>query len=252
MQEKGRVVVISIIITVFAAVTGLLFNFLNPHGIDIINGNHEKSAQFLYDREDGAVVSQEIPDVGLPAEVEKNEQPHENREEVVEETRLLKDVSDPDREITEGTEDSRQAASPDVSVPVVESTEQTEKVTDDTPSSADAAEVVIQPISLSKAKEYFDRSEGLFVDARSEFQYYKRHIPGSLSLSASRFDAQFPDFEMNIDKDKLLILYCHSITCRYSDIVANKLKGYGYTNITIFAGGWTEWLQAGYPVQGFP
>jgi len=125
MQEKGRVVVISIIITVFAAVTGLLFNFLNPHGIDIINGNHEKSAQLLYDTEDGAVVSQEIPDVGLTAEAGKNEKPHENREEVVEETRLLTGVSDPDQEITEGTEDSRQAASPDVLVPVVEDTEQT-------------------------------------------------------------------------------------------------------------------------------
>ncbi len=108
----------------------------------------------------------------------------------------------------------------------------------------------IELISLHQAKAYFDKGEGFFVDARSRHSYYELHIPGAVSLSASKFDSQYPEFEDAIAKDALLIIYCQSITCRYSDIVANKLKGLGYRNIKIFAGGWTEWVQARYPVQG--
>ncbi|UZJ38412.1 rhodanese-like domain-containing protein [Prosthecochloris sp. SCSIO W1103] len=109
----------------------------------------------------------------------------------------------------------------------------------------------IEVITLLEAKAFFERGEGFFVDARSEYKYYELHISGALSLSASKFDSRYEDFSDVIAKDALLIIYCHSITCPYSDIVARKLRGLGYTNIKVFAGGWVEWLQARYPVQGF-
>lgn len=134
-------------------------------------------------------------------------------------------------------------------VPVIE-TEHEESVT-----GGDAGDVPekaqIELITLHEAKAYFDRGEGFFVDARSRHSYYELHIPGAVSLSASRFDSQYEEFKDAIAKDALLIIYCQSITCRYSDVVADKLKGLGYRNIKIFAGGWTEWVQARYPVQGF-
>lgn len=133
-------------------------------------------------------------------------------------------------------------------VPVVE-TEHEESATG---SAGDLSENAhIEVITLRQAKAYFDKGDGFFVDARSRHSYYELHIPGAVSLSASKFDSQYDEFEEAIAKDALLIIYCQSITCRYSDIVANKLNGLGYRNIKIFAGGWTEWVQARYPVQGF-
>lgn len=133
-------------------------------------------------------------------------------------------------------------------VPVIE-TEHEESATE---SAGDLSEnAQIELITLHQAKAYFDKGDCFFVDARSRHSYYDLHIPGAVSLSANKFDSQYDEFEEAIAKDALLIIYCQSITCRYSDIVADKLSGLGYRNIKIFAGGWTEWVRARYPVQGF-
>ncbi len=49
-------------------------------------------------------------------------------------------------------------------------------------------------LNLSATKALFDTHSACFVDARSEYVYYKSHIKGAISLSDSRFDEQFPDF----------------------------------------------------------
>ncbi|MCL5037770.1 MAG: rhodanese-like domain-containing protein [Chloroflexi bacterium] len=109
----------------------------------------------------------------------------------------------------------------------------------------------IEDINLTRAKELFDRGEAVFIDARAEHTYLEKHIKGALSLSASRFSRQYKNVKDKITKDTLLIIYCSSTTCQSSDYVANNLKDCGYINLKIFTGGWTEWLNADYPTQGF-
>jgi|GEM_PF-1199421 len=228
MKGMGRTLLISITITIVSSVFGILFNMVNPNGIQFTERSPE---QALYDV---AAVANENNESSR--EVQR-ENPVAIPEDHVTENR--------NSGIAEQTSVGDAAASSAAATAEVEKDELPENSTDE------ISPGEIELISLSKAKEYFDRGEGFFVDARSEHSYYKRHIQGALSLSATRFDVQYSDFSGIMAKDALLIIYCQSITCPYSDIVARKLRDLGYTNIKVFAGGWAEWLQARYPVQGF-
>lgn len=107
----------------------------------------------------------------------------------------------------------------------------------------------IENIDLAKAKELFDKKEAIFLDTRPEFRYLEGHIKGSLSLSASMFPKQYEEVKDKIKKNSIIITYCSGVDCNLSDIVANKLKGLGYTNIKIFKGGWPLWNETGYAVE---
>ncbi len=228
MKGMGRTLLISITIAIVASVCGILFNMVNPNGIRFAERSPEEA---LYDV--AAVVN-------------------ENSESSPEVQRENPDAV-PENHVAENRNSgiAEQTSGGDATVSSAAATAEAEK---DEPPENPESEISpgeIELISLSKAKEYFDRGEGFFVDARSEHSYYKRHIQGALSLSAKRFEAQYGDFRDIMAKDALLIIYCQSITCPYSDIVARKLRDLGYTNIKVFAGGWAEWLRARYPVQGF-
>lgn len=182
MKKKEKAVkklLISLIITIASVVAGLLFNMVNPNGIEVLHGSTGGGTANM-------VVGSEAGD----------------------------------NEALKG--------SPDGAVP----------------------EGVIEHITLEAAKEYFDKGKGLFVDARSQETYAIKHIRGAVSLSAGSFDKSFEEFSDAIAKDTLLVIYCQSITCSKSDIVAEKLRAIGYRHIKVFVGGWVEWLSAGYPVQG--
>ena len=179
MKEKhglGKIIFIGIILTIAVSGLGLVFNSMNPNGIDFVSSSGPSYAEIAETKQGQSLE-------GSPGDVPAGEE--------------------------------------------------------------------IEVITLLEAKAFFERGEGFFVDARPEYKYYELHISNALSLSASKFDSRYEDFSDVIAKDALLIIYCHSITCPYSDIVARKLRGLGYTNLKVFSGGWVEWLQAKYPVQGF-
>jgi rhodanese-related sulfurtransferase len=45
------------------------------------------------------------------------------------------------------------------------------------------------------------------------------------------------------------VTYCASLTCRNSEIAANKLIALGYTNVRDYAEGKADWIEAGLPVE---
>jgi rhodanese-related sulfurtransferase len=105
-------------------------------------------------------------------------------------------------------------------------------------------------LNLSAAKALFDSRSACFVDARSEYAYYKSHIKGARSLSDSRFDEQFPDFRQKINIETLIVVYCTGPGCDKARNVAKKLRKNGYRNVRVFSGGLVEWSPAGYPMEG--
>ena len=117
-------------------------------------------------------------------------------------------------------------------------------------SSAALAKEKTSELDLSAAKALFDRHSACFVDARSEYAYYKSHIKGAVSLSDSRFDEQFPDFRQKIAIETLLVVYCSGPDCGKARHVAEKLIKKGYRNVRVFTGGLIEWSPAGYPMEG--
>jgi len=105
-------------------------------------------------------------------------------------------------------------------------------------------------LDLSATKALFDSHSVCFVDARSEYVYYKSHIKGAISLSESRFDEQFPDFRQKKALGTPIVVYCTQSSCGKANHVAKKLMKNGYRNVRVFPGGLIEWANAGFPMGG--
>jgi rhodanese-related sulfurtransferase len=105
-------------------------------------------------------------------------------------------------------------------------------------------------LDIAAAKAIFDRNTACFVDARSEYVYYKSHIKGAISLSDSRFDEQFPDFRQKKAIETPIVVYCTEPSCGKARRVAKKLIKNGYKNVRVYSGGIIEWAHAGFPMEG--
>ena len=100
-------------------------------------------------------------------------------------------------------------------------------------------------ISVSEAKDCFDKGGYLFIDCRTEDEFKMGHVPGAMhiprGLMEFKIDKQVPDKTANI------VLYCKKggrgclATC--------TLCRMGYKNVKNMDGGWAAWEKAGYPVE---
>jgi rhodanese-related sulfurtransferase len=111
------------------------------------------------------------------------------------------------------------------------------------------AEDNLPRLSLSGAKDRFDRKASIFLDARPPEEYKEGHIPGALSFYADDFEKTAPQvLPLLTDKTKEIVAYCHGTSCDLSIHLAQKLAEQGYSNVKVFFGGWPEWKKAGYPI----
>ena len=104
-------------------------------------------------------------------------------------------------------------------------------------------------ISLGQAMTYFQTHSTIFLDARLEPDYKAGHIPKALNLPFEEFEQYYPKVEPLLSRDKNIITYCDGTECEASLFLARLLKTKGFGNLKIFFGGWTEWNNAGLPVQ---
>lgn len=106
------------------------------------------------------------------------------------------------------------------------------------------------PLGLQQAKELYDRREATFVDARDKSDYAAGHIKGALPLPLGDFETRLARFKVEVKPDKTLIVYCNGFDCHDSMNLGNKLIKAGYGNVYVFLGGFPEWKDAGYAVEG--
>ncbi|MEW6456972.1 MAG: rhodanese-like domain-containing protein [Acidobacteriota bacterium] len=104
-------------------------------------------------------------------------------------------------------------------------------------------------ISLSLAKERFDKGAHLFLDAREESLYRIGHIKGSVNLPLGNFNQMIEEFEREYPKGKKIIVYCGGSHCSSSYTLAKKLMERGYREIEVFFGGWNDWIKSSFPSE---
>ena len=97
-----------------------------------------------------------------------------------------------------------------------------------------------------KAEMEKGKSRVLVVDARTEEEFGRGHIPGAINVPPSRFTAIAGYLPM--DKSVPLVFYCRGYSCTLSQSAATEALRAGYTNIRLFRGGFPEWSQKGYKV----
>jgi rhodanese-related sulfurtransferase len=103
-------------------------------------------------------------------------------------------------------------------------------------------------VTLTDAKQVFDRKEAVFIDARSSPEYVAGHIPGALNLPVSEFETRSRDVLKNLPQDTRIITYCSGERCQSSIQLARTLiERLGYSRTQVFFDGWHAWKGAGYP-----
>jgi rhodanese-related sulfurtransferase len=90
--------------------------------------------------------------------------------------------------------------------------------------------------------------EFVLVDALPPLAYAASHLPGAISMPpeyvTSRARRRIPDSHTEI------VVYCASVTCDSSLVVADRLVELGYRNVRHYAEGKRDWLEAGLPLEG--
>lgn len=93
--------------------------------------------------------------------------------------------------------------------------------------------------------------EGILVDVRSDKLFAAGHIPFADSLPVAKLtkSATRPAELNYYSKGDFTILYCEGGACHDSLKAAKKLKEYGYTNLRVYGGGWSEWKKSGGEIE---
>jgi len=114
----------------------------------------------------------------------------------------------------------------------------------------DSADQKLKEIdSVTHAKAIFDKGDVIFVDARSQDDYEKAHIPGAISLPLGQFDDRIGSFLDRYPPDQPIITYCSGRTCEDSHNLAQHFAELGFTNVRIFIDGFPGWAAKGYPIE---
>lgn len=109
------------------------------------------------------------------------------------------------------------------------------------------APVELETLDFQQANGAWKTSDALFVDARDSAFFEEGHIPGAVNVS--REDILLAKARITSAKDRRLVVYCSGEDCEDSRAVAKGLCAMGYSNVTVYAGGWEEWSASGSPVE---
>ncbi|MEM0983959.1 MAG: rhodanese-like domain-containing protein [Planctomycetota bacterium] len=112
-------------------------------------------------------------------------------------------------------------------------------------------------IGLGTAMALFGRASTTgepiwFLDARRQEDFERGHIPGALSMPASRVasgEGVFALIDAGAADTDLLVIYCTGGDCDASENTAALLERGGFTNFAILEPGFSEWQGAGMPVE---
>lgn len=106
-------------------------------------------------------------------------------------------------------------------------------------------------IDLAQFRAAVQNKSALILDARPEPFFVRGHVPGALNLTRDNFAHDYRQLSgvLKAASDKPVIVYCSGGICHDSRLVANALRTLGFTNVTVFTGGWETWSAAGLPLS---
>ena len=119
------------------------------------------------------------------------------------------------------------------------------------PTTFDVAKVNSQTIPLAPLKTVYNwhqRGEARFVDSRSQTQYERSHILGSI-LSPAPSGIGSSDPTSDWPKNDRIVTYC-GCPLHLSTLRAASLLNSGFTNVYVLQDGFWEWHDRRYPLAG--
>ena len=80
-------------------------------------------------------------------------------------------------------------------------------------------------------------------------KYFRQgHLPGARQLNTDGAADHAKRLGMTVDQP--IVVYCASETCANSHQAAEALAAAGYRDVSVYAGGKQDWVDAGLPLEG--
>ncbi|MDR0993463.1 MAG: rhodanese-like domain-containing protein [Verrucomicrobiota bacterium] len=83
------------------------------------------------------------------------------------------------------------------------------------------------------------------LDARPYEKFMEGHLPGAWSLPIGEVGERIGDYVHLLAAETPLLLYCDGADCSDSLELAIELRGYGFSDVTLYPGGYEEWQAYG-------
>ena len=94
----------------------------------------------------------------------------------------------------------------------------------------------VYSLSAKKSLEYYNNSNSIFLDVRTEQEHETNHISGSILIPLEQIDSRANELMRYEGKD--IIVYCRS--GRRSERASTILRGYGF-DVMNMEGGILQW-----------
>ncbi len=85
-------------------------------------------------------------------------------------------------------------------------------------------------------------TDTVLIDARYARDYEAGHLEGAISLPVDANDAEYRSLTAKIKKSSAITVYCKSSKCKFAESVSLRLLQDGFFDVSIFKGGWAEWV----------
>jgi rhodanese-related sulfurtransferase len=97
-------------------------------------------------------------------------------------------------------------------------------------------------------------NEYVFIDARSDEDYARGHIPGAVQVDHYFIEEYLPDVVPIVEMAEHAVVYCNGGDCEDSGLVIMDLieQGISPSKLYLFKGGWEAWVAACMPVEEGP
>ena len=83
----------------------------------------------------------------------------------------------------------------------------------------------------------------LVIDARLPGDYDEDHIPGAVNIPAGAPESEVMKYVTSLGSAHGVVVYCSSNTCGSASQIAKLLVRNNITDVSIFSGGWVEWVK---------
>jgi rhodanese-related sulfurtransferase len=102
---------------------------------------------------------------------------------------------------------------------------------------------------LMGARERVNDPATVVFDARIPDEYQAGHLPRALSLPVGDVDQAILPHVHRLMPQTPILLYCGGADCEDALDLALKLREFGFGNLTVYTGGYAEWMEYGGTVE---
>jgi len=106
-------------------------------------------------------------------------------------------------------------------------------------------------VGLPEFRSSVETKKAFILDARSLTFFAQGHVPGAMNLARDDFARDYQRLSASLQSlgGKPIVVYCSGGDCHDSRLVVNALLTLGFSNVSVFTGGWEAWSAAGLPIS---